>query len=312
MRNREKTAILIFVLLLVLGCSDRSETGVKSQTVIRVDHLAMTLTEFNEFFEPLKMSYAKEQNDNDSGLGEARLRFLLQLLEEMIILRRAEELDLHISSRELEEAMGNIEGDYCEDSFKAIFLKQAISLETWKERFRRQLLVEKVINKDLFEEISVNPAEIRDYYDKHNEEWTHGEQIRVLHILLPKKEEANLVLTRLRKGEDFATLARLYSTAPESERGGDMGYVIRGHLPKCLEDPIFALEKDKVSPVIKTPYGYHIFKSVEKRKPGKLKMDDWIEEIRGRARKEKLEIAYGPWLATLRSRYKITVNKEII
>ena len=41
-------------------------------------------------------------------------------------------------------------------------------------------------------------------------------------------------------------------------------------------------------------------------------MDDWIEEIKERIRKQKLETAYGPWLAGLRSRYKITVNKEII
>lgn len=307
-----RTVVVLFLFLLASGCSDRSEIGVHSQTVIRVDDHVLTLTEFNEFFEPLEMSCANGKTDDGSSLREARLRFLLELLEEMIILRRAEELDLHISSQELEEAVGNIQGDYSEDGFEAMFLKQAISFETWQERLKKQMLVEKVIDKDLLEQISVKPAEIRSYYDKHNEEWTHGNQVRALHILLPKKEEADLVLKRLKKGEDFATLARQYSTAPESEKGGDMGYMARGHLPQFLEDPLFFLKKDKLSRVIKTPYGYHIFKVVETRKAGKSKMDDWVEEIRERVRKEKLEIAYGPWLAKLRSRYRIMVNEEAV
>jgi parvulin-like peptidyl-prolyl isomerase len=236
----------------------------------------------------------------------------LQLLEEMIVLRRAEELDLHVSSEELEEAVGRIEGDYGEEGFKAMFMKQAVSLETWKERLKRQLLIEKVTRKELLRKISVTPEEIKDYYEQHREEWAHGKQIRVHHILLPDKDKADLVLEQLKKGEDFSTLARVHSIAPESEQGGDMGYVARGQLPKCLEDPLFRLKKDTVSPVIKTPYGYHIFKVIEEKDAGEPKIEDWIEKIKARIQQEKLEAAYGPWLAKLRSRYRITVNKEMI
>jgi parvulin-like peptidyl-prolyl isomerase len=312
MKNYKHAVIVFLLLILVSGCSDRSKTGAGSQTVIQVDDHVLTLAEFNEFFEPLRMSYAKVESKHDPSLREARLRFLLQLVDEMIILRRAQELHLYVSPQELEEALGNIKGDYGEDSFKAVFMKQAISLKTWKQRLERQLLVEKVINKELLEQFSVTPEEIRDYYDKHKDEWTHGEQIRVYHILLPSKDLANRVSTQLKKGEDFATLASLHSIAPESKLGGDMGYVQRGHLPKCLEAPMFASEKDKVSPVIKTPFGYHIFKVVEKEPAGKSKMDDWMEKTRERVLKEKVEIAYGPWLAKLRSRYGISVSKEFI
>ena len=313
MRNRKKIltgALILFFLLS--GCSNRSETAPEHQAVIQVDDLVLTLAEFNEFFEPIRMSYAKDQTNPGAGMYEARLRFLLQLLEEMIILRRAEELRLHISPQELEEAVHNIQRDYSEGIFQAMFIKQAISFETWKARLERQLLVEKAIRKGLLEKTSVTPEEIKDYYDKHHKEWTHGEQVRAYHILLPSKKLANLVLGRLKKGEDLATLARVYSIAPESERGGDMGYVVRGQLPKYLEKPLFSLRQGTVSPVIKTAYGYHIFKVVEKIQAGEPKINDWFEKIKERIQKKKLEVAYGPWLANLRSRYKIRVNKEII
>ena len=312
MRNPKKAAIVSFVLLLVLGCSNRNNTGAEGQAVIQVDDDVLTLAEFNEFFEPLRMTYGKEPTDEGLDVRQARLRFLLQLLEEMIVLRRAEELDLHVSSEELKEAVSRIERDYGEEGFRAMFMKQAVSLETWKERLKRELLIEKVTRKELLRKISVTPEEIKDYYEQHREAWAHGKQIRVHHILLPDKDKADLVLEQLKKGEDFSTLARLHSIAPESEQGGDMGYVARGQLPKCLEDPLFRLRKDTVSRVIKTPYGYHIFKVIEEKDAGQPKIEDWIEKIKARIQQEKLEAAYGPWLAKLRSRYRITVNKEII
>jgi parvulin-like peptidyl-prolyl isomerase len=304
--------MVAFVLLLVSGCSNKGNSGPQGRTVIQVDDHVLTLAEFNEFFEPLQMSYAKEPAGNGLALHQARLRFLLQLLEEMIVLRRAEELDLRVSSEELEETVDRMQKDYGEESFKAMFMKQAVCLETWKERLKRQLLIEKVTRQELQKEISVTPEEIRDYYEQHRQEWAQGEQIRVHQILLSDKDTASLVLEKLNKGEDFATLARVHSIAPESEQGGDMGYIARGQLPKCMEAPLFRLKKDTVSPVIHTPYGYHVFKVIEKKAAGEPRIEDWIEKIRARLEQERLEAAYGPWLAKLRSRYRITVNKEMI
>ena len=312
MKIQKKAAVVFLIFLVISGCSNNNAPDDERQPIIRVDDNALSLAEFNEFFELTRTNCATERVGAGSGLQEARLRFLLQLLEEMIILRRAEELHLHISAKELEDAVDGATGNYGDESFKAMMMKQAISLKTWKERLRRQLLVRKVIRKELLEDISVTPKEISDYYGKHHGEWTHGEQIRPYQILLSSEDEANRVLERLEKGEDFAALARLYSIAPECEQGGDMGYVERGDLPESLEDPLFALKKDALSPVIKTPYGYHIFKVVDQRPASEPVIGDWIEKIKGTIQEQKLETAYGPWLAKLRSRYRITVNKDLI
>lgn len=307
-----KTILFVASCLALLGCSDGPGNRSQTQIVIRVDGSVLSLGQFNAFFEPVRMSYAKEHAGDDTGLREARARFLLELLDEMIILRRADELGLKVSAVELQTAMANIEGNYDDQSLRDMFLRQAISLKTWKERMRRQLLVEKVLEKDLGPRISVSPDEIRQYYDAHGKQWHHGEQRRVQHILLPSKQQAHEVLKKIKAGEKFGALARKYSTAPEGKQGGDMGYVVRGQLPERLEAAIFALAQGQVSPVIKSAYGYHIFKVIEKKQAGTPKIEAWIEIIRKTIRKQKLEAAYGPWLAKLHTRYKITVNKEII
>jgi len=312
MINHEKIAIGLVILYLISGCSNKSDMSAEDQVVIRVDDRVLTLAEFNEYFEQIRMSCDKEQAQSGVAIREARVRFLLQLVEEMIILRRADELHLHISPQELDEAVGDFQKGYPEAGFEYLFLKQAISFEAWKERLKKRLLVEKVIRKELLKEVTATPQEIKGYYDKHWKEWSHGEEIRARHILLPSEDQAKSILERLQNGDDFAPLARLHSVAPEAQNGGDMGYMVRGQLPVYFEKPLFDLERGAVSPVVKTSYGFHIFQVIEKRETSKPKIEECIERIKQGIQKQRLGAAYGPWLARLRSRYRIEINKEVI
>jgi parvulin-like peptidyl-prolyl isomerase len=277
-----------------------------------VDNRVLTLDEFNEYFEAMNVDADTEGDQNDTVIREARLRYLLQLVEEMIILRRADELNLQISPKELDEAVHHIKKDYPETAFEDLFFKQAISFDVWKERLKRRLLVEKVILKDVLKDDFVTSEQIQDYYEQHRTEWGRGEEVRARHILLSKEAEAKNILELLQAGHDFADLARLHSTAPEALQGGDMGYVARGQLPNTLEEPLFELEPGDVSSVIRTHYGFHIFHVIEKREKHEPGIEESTERIRQGLQKERLEVAYGPWLAELRTRYQIEINKEII
>ncbi len=308
----KKIAIGLILLCLVSGCSDKTETSAEEKVAIRVDNCVLTLAEFNEYFETVKTAYGGEDDKDDTAIREVRLGFLLQLLEEMIILRRADELHLQISPQELDEAVRDIKKDYPGIAFEDILLKRAIQFEVWRERLKRRLLVEKVVREDVLREDSTTPEEIRDYYEKHRKELSHVEEVRARHILLPSEDEAQNILEQLQNGDDFATLARRYSTAPEALQGGDMGYIARGQLPASLEEAFFDLKPGEVSPAIKTPYGFHIFHVVERRGTGLPSLDECIEKIRQGMHKERIEAAYGPWLAKLRSRYHIEIDKEII
>ena len=312
MVNCRVVAVGLVFLFMGLGCSNQGETISQNQVVVRVDNQVLTLAEFNEYFEPIGLSSDRENGQDNNAVHEARISFLLQLVEEMIIIRRAEELHLSISPEELDEAVREIQKDYPQAGFEDMFLKQAISFEAWKERLRKRLLVEKVMRKELLEEDSVTVEEMRDYYNKHREEWSRGEEIRARQILLPTEDQAKKVLQSLKNGETFSSLARRHSIAPEAQFDGDMGYVVRGQLPSSLEAPIFDLEPGEVSSVVKTLYGFHIFQVIEKRETPVPNIDESIERIKQEILKGRLKAAYGPWLAELRSRYDVEVNTEMI
>ncbi len=85
-------------------------------------------------------------------------------------------------------------------------------------------------------------------------------EVHCAHILVKTEREANEVLERLRRGENFANIAKEISLCPSKKRGGDLGTFGRGKLVKEFEKAAFALQKGQISPIIKTQFGYHIIK----------------------------------------------------
>ena len=85
------------------------------------------------------------------------------------------------------------------------------------------------------------------------------------------KAKADSILAEIRRGADFAQVARRESQdSGSAERGGDLGWNRRGELVPEFEAMMFALTPGQVSPVVKTQYGYHIIK-VDRSKPSEVK-----------------------------------------
>jgi peptidyl-prolyl cis-trans isomerase C len=90
------------------------------------------------------------------------------------------------------------------------------------------------------------------------------QEIHARHILVKTEDEAKEIAERLKKGEDFAALAKEKSQDPGAE-GGDLGFFTRGQMVKPFEDAAFALDVGQVSDPVQTPFGWHIIKVEEKR-----------------------------------------------
>ena len=98
------------------------------------------------------------------------------------------------------------------------------------------------------------------------------------------REKAEAVLSRARAGEDFAALAKEFSEEEASkDKGGDLGWVVRGSMVKPFEDAAFALQDGEVSDIVETAYGLHIIKvtgrRMEKGSDGKPKEQIRVQQI---------------------------------
>lgn len=89
--------------------------------------------------------------------------------------------------------------------------------------------------------------------------------VRASHILVDSKQEADLIISKIDKGESFESLAKKYSNCPSGQNGGDLGYFERGQMVKEFENAAFELPVGKVSNPVKTQFGWHIIKVYDKK-----------------------------------------------
>ncbi|MBD3390041.1 peptidylprolyl isomerase [Candidatus Micrarchaeota archaeon] len=90
--------------------------------------------------------------------------------------------------------------------------------------------------------------------------------VKASHILVPTEHKAKWIYKELKKGRDFEKLAKEYSECPSRMKGGNLGFFERGQMTKEFEDVAFSLKEGEISKPVKTEFGYHIIKLLEKKK----------------------------------------------
>ena len=159
---------LIGSMMLVyapLGCMN-SGSNPGNEPLIRVRERVLTVLEFNKAFEITKTAYPHNFRHENEDIKDAKLRLLNQLAVEMIILERAEELGISISDEEVDKAVADIKSDFPEDTFEETLLETAVSYESWEARLKNRLLMQKVIDSELKDQIVITPEDIASYYEK--------------------------------------------------------------------------------------------------------------------------------------------------
>ena len=155
----------IYFLYLLLGCGEK-EPGLGNEVLIRVGDRIVTVLDFNEAFEISKIASAPDTNEPSADLQKGQLRLLNDLILETILLERAGEVGISVSESELENAVAAIKSDYPSGEFEKVLLEFAVSYETWKSRLKKRLIMDKVIEKELENRITITPEDIADYYKK--------------------------------------------------------------------------------------------------------------------------------------------------
>jgi len=153
-----------------------------------------------------------------------------------------------------------------------------------RDEMRRQKLI-----GDLATELPpASDDQLREYYDQHPAEFKSGEEVHVRQILVHDEQLASDIVAKLEAGARFEDLSGQYSVAPNAKKGGDIGYVSRGELPKMFEDEIFALKPGTSSNVIRTDSGFHVFKVDDRRPPGTIDLPTAAPVIREHLRDDAI------------------------
>lgn len=158
-----------------------------------------------------------------------------------------------------------------------------------QEQIVAQAYVDRMVEKGL------NEQKLKTRYDKYIKEAPPREEINARHILLANEADAKAVIDQLKKGADFAALAKETSTDPAGKTsGGDLGWFARGQMVPEFADAAFSLKKGEITETpVKTQFGWHVIK-VEDRRTANPPTFEQIkpqlaDEMAGEMIKEKME-----------------------
>jgi len=156
----------IILLFLSAGCGQKN-SDLGKEVLIRVGGRNMTVLEFNNAFEIAKIAYEDDISQHPEDLRNAQIRLLNELTVEMILLEQAQKLGISVTDAELEKAVSEIKSDYPEGEFEKALLEFAVSYDSWKNRLKNRLIMDKVIEEELKSRITITPEDISEYYQKH-------------------------------------------------------------------------------------------------------------------------------------------------
>jgi len=144
---------------------------------------------------------------------------------------------------------------------------------------RNKLLMEQYLQAEA--KAAVTDVAMRKVYDEAVGQMKKEPEVRARHILVETEDEAKAVLAELKKGADFAELAKAKSKDPGSADGGDLGYFTKDQMVPEFSEVAFKLDKGALSDPVKSQFGWHIIKVEDKREkqpPEFDKVKDQLEQ----------------------------------
>jgi peptidyl-prolyl cis-trans isomerase SurA len=205
------------------------------------------------------------------------------------------------------------------DALEKAVTSQGINWDDFKNNIRNRALTQIVISREVGSHITIGTAEAQKYYEEHKSEFVRPEQVGLSSIELKTegkkeselpeiKKKAEGLIKRVNDGEDFSELAKRFSEGSTAAQGGYLGIYKRGELSKEIEDMVFNMKKNELTPVIETKQSYLILKVLEHYSEGEQPFDKVQNEIMDRLYSQRMEPAMHEYLKTLREQSYVVIK----
>ncbi|SHF13113.1 foldase protein PrsA [Caldanaerobius fijiensis DSM 17918] len=314
-------ATAAIILSLLTGCGSNN-------VVATVNGEPITKSEFQKELNAQISSIESSQGKQDwsaqyqgQKLGDSLKTVVLEsLILQKLQLQQAKKEGITVTNQEVNEKVDEQIALYetyagGKDTFDKMLKDQKMSRNKLaaqlRDTYKKLLLIQKLQQK-LTANVTVTEAEEKNYYDTHKLEFK-PDTVTASHILVNDEKTAEEVEQKLKKGADFAQLAKEYSIdTATKDNGGDLGTFTYGQMDPDFEKAAFALKPGEISQPVKTKFGYHIIKVTDKKIMPQQSFNQVKEEIRNKLLTQKKQSEYQKILNQWRKNAKIVKNQSVI
>ncbi len=234
-----------------------------------------------------------------------------RLIEDKLILSRANELKLEVREKLVDERLEKIKGQYpSEQIFLGALTKNGVTITELRKKIRDQLKIDFVVEEEVKSKIYVNPQEVTEFYQQNQGQFMKKESLKLDSIFIDAKEDkdqakikAQEALELIKQGQDFSAVALRYSQTPS------LGLVERGQLLPSIEEVVFNLQQNEVSALVEVEGGLYIFKLMEKISGQMASLAEVKNSIYDFLFKKKFQDRLVPWMEKLKKNAYIDIKE---
>ncbi len=255
------------------------QTGVKLDSIMTiVNNDVITVSEL-EF----RLKKTREQLAKRGITPPAEKLLRKQVLERFILeriqLQTAKKIGLNSNDQDIERAINSIakKNNISHETLLKKLQKEKIDLVFYREKLGRQIIIQKLSEREVSRRVRVSEIEIDLFIENRNRQLGGSDAFNLSQIMIPIPENASSdaiaksrklaqqVLDKLNNGANFSSMATGYSKSKEALNGGRLGWRSAGQLPELFVTAISSLEADQITGILRSPNGFHILKVHEKR-----------------------------------------------
>lgn len=261
-----------------------------------------------------------------------KLELLRAMIDEEILLQRAEKLSLLARDEDVEARLNEIKAPYTQEEFQKQLDAQGMTTEELRGQIRRTLSIEKLLNREIGNQIIISDKDVTEFYNANKAMFRFPETnyhiARIVVTAGPSPEIRNLsgskaltedqarkkmqmIEARLKQGEDFSKVAQAFSEDPQSApNGGDMGFVPESALQQADAETrrvIMNLVPGQISPPLRTQGGWQILKLIAREPAGQRELNDprVQQNIRETLRTRKEQLLRNAYLDACRNEAQV-------
>ncbi len=240
------------------------------------------------------------------------------LIGQELLFQESVKQGIKVNNDEITTEIDKIKQRFPNDAeFKQAMLSMNISEAVLTSKINKGISIKKLVEKDVEPKVTVSDSETKGFYDDNPNSFSEPQQVKASHILVKvdamaddaqkkaAKEKIEKVQAKIKKGEDFAALAKEYSDCPSGAQGGDLGFFGPGAMVKPFEDAAFAMNTGEISDIVITQFGYHLIKVVEKKDAREVSYQEAKGDITNYLKRRKTDEEIKALITSLREAAKI-------
>ncbi len=271
--------------------------AVPDKVAATVNGRPISYAELDKQYQTNFMSSTEKPGEDQAQIQKVEL--LRTMIDNEIMLQRAEKLGLMATDADVDAKIAELKAPYTQEDFQRQLSARHMTLDDLKTQLKKNLSVTKLFNKEITSHISITDKDVGEFYAGNKSSFNFPEpQVRMATILVTPNPDPNvrnlkndkaqnddqakkkieMLLARLRQGDDFASLAQNFSEdANSAPNGGDLGFVGESTLERAntdLRKAIMAMAPGQITPIIHTAEGYRILKVLSKEAAGQRELND--------------------------------------